>query len=308
VLSPQRNLLFAIILQGCVFAQMFFAGLSSAIAIKLTSSVDDVLWLAPFLTSNVNPKARVQNGLVYIGVCVLQTAVAMIIASSGNAAVALLTQNRAHAWSADKILTMTAGVLLTVYTGKLTYEYFFEDEDDKDEDVATSDSEAASAEVDSKESESLPDMELGPIMESKIPEDGKENSNRSEKAALLLSGAEQLNIEDLPRHISAYQETSADSHRTTCKADKTKKQSALFVIAFIGSMDDLTLFVPMLVGKGFDFMQLICGAVIAACTIVMMCIFLGSCKPVADCLARIPLALIVAVFAATLLCKGFVMQ
>merc|ERR1712216_644982 len=87
-----------------------------------------------------------------------------------------------------------------------------------------------------------------------------------------------------------------------------KRQQTLCVIAFIGSLDDLTLFVPMLVGKGFDPLQLMIGAFVAASTIVTLCLFIGLCKPVADCLAKIPLALIVAAFSMILLTKGFTMH
>merc|ERR1719424_1296679 len=89
------------------------------------------------------------------------------------------------------------------------------------------------------------------------------------------------------------------------KADKERSQT-LFVIAFIGSVDDLTLFVPMLVGKGFDFVQLMLGAFIATVLILSFCICIGMCKPIADCLSKIPLAAIVIVFATVLLVRGFV--
>merc|ERR1719409_1545551 len=89
------------------------------------------------------------------------------------------------------------------------------------------------------------------------------------------------------------------------KADKERSQT-LFVIAFIGSVDDLTLFVPMLVGKGFDIVQLMLGAFLATSVIITFCICIGLCKPIADCLSKIPLAAIVIVFATVLLLKGFV--
>merc|ERR1712013_95414 len=79
------------------------------------------------------------------------------------------------------------------------------------------------------------------------------------------------------------------------KADK-ERQKTLFVIAFIGSVDDLTLFVPMLVGKGFDIVQLMLGSFVACWAIVLMCIFMGRCKPIADFLSSIPLSLIVIIF------------
>merc|ERR1719263_1443948 len=100
-------------------------------------------------------------------------------------------------------------------------------------------------------------------------------------------------------------EESGEAEQSKQSADK-KRQQTLFVIAFLGSIDDLTLFVPMLVGKGFDIVQLMLGAFLATVVILTFCICIGLCKPIADCLSRIPLCLIVICFATILLLRGFV--
>merc|ERR1719456_695210 len=88
--------------------------------------------------------------------------------------------------------------------------------------------------------------------------------------------------------------------------EDARRSQTLFFIAFVGSVDDLTLFVPMLVGKGFDFWQLMLGAFLATVLIITFCICIGLCKPIADCLSRIPLCLFVICFATILLLRGFV--
>lgn len=280
---------------------MFFAGLCSAISIKMASSIDDVVWLAPFLTINVSKRVRVQNAVVYIAVCLIQTVVAMAIAASGDAFVAWLTGGAKDVWSTEKILTVSAGALLSVYTVKLTYEYFFEsDDDDKGEEPQEEEKGAP------EENTLASEMELGAR--------GSEGAAESDHATLLASdhGRDEESMQDKAlrnitmssREISYSAETG---EQPNVKAE-TKGQQTLFVIAFIGSVDDLTLFVPMLVGKGFSWLQLMSGAFLAASTIVMICLFIGLCKPLANFLSSIPLALIVAVFSASLLIKGFTMQ
>mmetsp|Transcript_84972 Transcript_84972/g.245706 ORF Transcript_84972/g.245706 Transcript_84972/m.245706 type:complete len:256 (-) Transcript_84972:185-952(-) len=253
----------------------WLAGVGAAISIKLSSSIDDVVWLAPFLTNNTTVGARIQNSLIYISVCLTQTAVAMAIAYSGDSLVSALTRNKKGAWSSDKILTVFAGGLLAIYSIKLTIEYIQEmnggdsdDDDDKDQEpkygqVAVNDEEATK-----------------PL--------SSRHGNDTEQA----SGDEQ----------------DAKQQCSTVSQKEAKQTQTLFVIAFLGSVDDLTLFVPMLVGKGFDIVQLIVGGAIAASTIVSLCLFIGLCKPIADCLAKVPLALIVVVFAITLLVKGYWMD
>jgi hypothetical protein len=260
---------------------MWFAGLASAIAIKLTSSIDDVVWLAPFLTSNVSSAAQVSNSTIYISVCLIQTLVAMFLAYSGNSAVTWLLRDQKDAWSSDKILTVGAGSLLALYAIKLAYDYFTE----------------------SEEEESKPEeTELKEYAE--VAQAEPEEHGFSLCCVKSAPDAEKINDPSEPDAEKGMKPTSEEKEGGA--ADRGPSQ--LFIIAFIGSVDDLTVFVPMLVGKAFDLAQLMLGAFIAAAAIVAICLFIGLCKPIADCLSSVPLALIVAIFSAVLLTKGYMME
>lgn len=256
---------------------VWVAGLASAFGIKLSSSIDDVVWLAPFLTSNSSWNIRMQNSIIYTTVCLIQTLVAMVIAYSGKAAVEALTRGNKDAWSTEKILTVSAGCMLTLYSAKLTYEYIQECNEGGDEKDPQNDNPQSGC-------------------YNKIATEDGAKDDGLEKG-LSARGNDRIPAIEIDSPNKAEQELE--------KADKDRQQT-LFVIAFIGSVDDLTLFVPMLVGKGFDIVQLITGAFVAAATIVTLCIFIGQCKPIADCLSSVPLAAIVIVFAIILLLKGFV--
>lgn len=261
---------------------MWFAGLASAIAIKLTSSIDDVVWLAPFLTSNVSSAAQVSNSTIYISVCLIQTLVAMFLAYSGNSAVTWLLRDQKDAWSSDKILTVGAGSLLGLYAIKLAYDYFTESEEDESKPEETEMKEYA---------------EVAQVEEP-------EEHGFSLCCVKSAPDTEKINHPSDPDAEKGLKPTSAEKEGGA--ADRGASQ--LFIIAFIGSIDDLTVFVPMLVGKAFDLAQLMLGAFIAASVIVMLCLFIGLCKPIADCLSSVPLALIVGIFSTVLLTKGFMMD
>jgi len=275
---------------------MWLAGLAAAFGIKLSSSIDDVVWLAPFLTANSSVTIRAQNAAIYTAVCLTQTLVAMLIAYSGRAAVRVLSGGAKDAWSTEKILTVSAGCLLSLYSIKLSYEYYQEcmepeeagAENENPEGgsyakVATTEGEDDKPVYDSGRGGGKWCCAAGPPADV---EAGKPLSNRE-----MVPGMEIDDPEKAQEEID--------------KADKERQQT-LFVIAFIGSVDDLTLFVPMLVGKGFDIVQLMLGAALATALIITFCICIGMCKPVADCLSKIPLAAIVICFAVVLLLKGFV--
>jgi len=254
---------------------LWIAGVGAAISMKLSSSIDDVVWLAPFLTANAGRSAKMLHAAIYIAVCLTQTVVAMGIAYSGDRVVAMITDGKEDAWSSQKILTVGAGLLLGLYSIKLFHEYLTEG-GDGDENTEMSSLEADYNKVNA--------------------EDAPQEDCEALKVPLSTK-----NVSDLSLESTELEEESSEEHS---KAEKSRAQT-LFVIAFLGSVDDLTLFVPMLVGKGFDMVQLVVGGFIAASAIVFLCVFIGLCKPVADCLSSIPLAAIVVSFATMLLVKGF---
>lgn len=247
----------------------WFVGFGSAYGIKLTSSIDDVVWLAPFLTANSSVTARMLNSAVYITVCLVQTIVAQLIANGGRAAVKYLTGGNKNAWTTEKILTVGAGCLLSLYSVKLTYEWIQECREEGEEEESKEEKPKGYDQVSQNE-------------------EGIELGNRPPSAVDDQNG----NLAEAP----------------AASKGELERTRTLFVIAFIGSVDDLTLFVPMLVGKGFDPVQLMAGAFLAASTIVCFCVFIGLCKPIADCLSKIPLAAIVICFASVLLVRGFFFQ
>lgn len=282
---------------------MWLVGLASAFGIKLSSSIDDVVWLAPFLTANSSATVRFQNSLIYTSVCLCQTMVAMIIAYSGRQAVEAITGGAKDAWSTERILTVGAGCLLALYSVKLTYEWYQECNEEEDPNEAQNENPdgGSYAKVATTEGQAM-DREKQSDRGAKWCCTPSGGNGAADGDVELASGKPPSQRENVPGvEIDSPDKAQADID----KADKDRQQT-LFVIAFIGSVDDLTLFVPMLVGKGFDIVQLMLGAFIATVLILSFCICIGMCKPIADCLSKIPLAAIVIVFATVLLVRGFV--
>jgi hypothetical protein len=72
-----------------------------------------------------------------------------------------------------------------------------------------------------------------------------------------------------------------------------KQSRSLAIVAFLGSMDDLTLFVPLLVSNALTILQLAIGVMVATLFISFVCISLTRCQFVANFLEKIPLVAIV---------------
>ena len=109
------------------------------------------------------------------------------------------------------------------------------------------------------------------------------------------------------------------------EADRTGTTKTLAVIACCGSLDDLTLFVPLLVGSDVGFFALLIGSMAAVGVIVAFCVrspgvrspgpfhhrpqvFLNFFKRVSDCLQAIPLVCITSAFCAFLVAKAATMH
>jgi len=288
---------------------VWIVGLASAFGIKLSSSIDDVVWLAPFLTANSSMATRMQNSAIYTSVCLCQTMVAMIIAYSGRKAVRAITGNSKDAWSTEKILTVGAGILLSLYAVKLTYEWIQEmNEPEEGENGAENEGgnpEGGSyAKVATTEGEAVDGEKQSDRGGAKWCCTTNQGGTGAGDGDVEMASGKPLSARS--REVAPVAVDSPDVAQAAIdKADKERQQT-LFVIAFIGSVDDLTLFVPMLVGKGFDIVQLMLGCLMATIVILTFCICIGLCKPIADCLSKIPLAAIVIVFATVLLLKAFV--
>jgi len=159
--------------------------------------------------------------MIYIWVCLIQTVIALLISHGGVAAINALTGGSKNAWSADRLLTCIAGGGLLVYGAILGKEWYAENygddggDDDGDDDDKDPESNSSSKREDGSSSK-----------------DGS-SSGANDEASPLIFPAEK------PGAGGANQQKDDDPPKNG------RTSSSLFVVAFLGSLDDLTLFVPM---------------------------------------------------------------
>lgn len=259
----------------------FFTAASAAVCVKLISSVDDVLWLSAFLTPNFSSKTRVRNASVYACVCLLQTCLAFFISTGGEAALDKLVERYFgdHELSSDKLLMFISGTCLGVYAVVLGITYYHEEI------------------VGDNNGERRNDVEYKNVNnEVDDTADDKENNWTIE----------------MSNHKVAYTKIDLERDTDTCSSSLSEenaepKSPSLVAIAFLGSLDDLTLFVPLLAGKTFHFLELVSGAMVAVLIILCLCFCLVRCKFLSDIIQSIPIFVIVFIFSIILLLKGIMM-
>mmetsp|Transcript_14574 Transcript_14574/g.26768 ORF Transcript_14574/g.26768 Transcript_14574/m.26768 type:complete len:346 (+) Transcript_14574:82-1119(+) len=270
-----------------IVSTSFFVGLASAFSIKLTSSVDDVVWLVPYLIVPERSK-MLTNAAIYLWVCLVQTILALSISHGGIATLDAVNKSK-KGWSSEKILTAFAGACLLGYGCKLAHEYYHEvwlgggDDDDGE----------GEAEGGADEADGLIDGEKAGYSESATAGTNSSGGG-AEAGGRVASGA-------APNQSSGGGGSKSNGR-------KARTSASLFVVAFLGSLDDLTLFVPMLLGQAISWIDLMIGAILAAAAVVVICVCIGKCKPVANCLESVPLAVIVLVFGTYLCIKAATMS
>jgi len=240
--------------EGAFSLAVWTVGMLSATLVKIVCSIDDVVWLAPFLAGRSRRDVMIHSA-IYVWVCFIQALIALGLSHGGTELLDTLLGSKSN-WSTEKVLTVTSGLMLFMYGAYL-----------------------ASFDCKCK-------------AKTESPED-TDNDGDFKRQFGDLEGADTEVSQLLP---------GGDSN-----SDKSKSFTArsLIVIAFIGSLDDLTLFVPLLVGKAIGWMQLILGAGLATCMIILVCLSLTCCTTVTSFLSRLPLWGIVFTFSTYLLIRGF---
>jgi hypothetical protein len=152
--------------------------------------------------------------------------------------------------SSEKILSFTAGVGLLGYGGKLCYEWYQETYGEGGEGE--------------EENRLVCAVDKGPLLLFLIstwPVDDFVTT------IIIMTSTHNLNVTPHNHHpirliddIEKPAFGSAEVHHIDHDHDHPSKSkrtaSALFIVAFLGSLDDLTLFVPMLVGEALSWQEL----------------------------------------------------
>ena len=105
----------------------------AATVTKLTSSIDDICWLLPFV-AGTDRRTNLYRAGQYVVTMVGVAGAASGVATAGDQAIASLVDENSE-WSSQRLLSLAAGILLTFYTIKLFREWL-EERRSSDEETA----------------------------------------------------------------------------------------------------------------------------------------------------------------------------
>ena len=306
----------------------------SAFVLKVASSIDDVVWFAAFLHGQLSVRERVKNAAVYAAVCLAQTVLAWVIATSGAAAVDRLTHGGLPGFSTERLLTLVAALGLSAYSLKLLVEELSERYGGGDGDAVplgelvkrvSSDVAAKAAAAPRR----LLARDDGFIGVSVVDDDDGDGGGAGEAAVgtaveTAVEAAAEAAADDGAAagagvELRALETVDLDGDGAPAAGDveapgggadgaRATTTATLLVVAFCGSLDDLTLFVPMLAGGAIGPLALLAGAAAATALIVAICVFLNFFRAISDRLAAVPLVCVTSAFATFLIAKVALMR
>ena len=239
-----------------------------AILTKLASSVDDVIWLLPFVSpKGKNKKTRICMAITYIFVMCIVTSCAIVISMGGQTLLEFLVDEDGY-WNAQRILSVASGILLFLYSLYLLYDWYKERIQTKQEN-------------DEKQIIHETDYDLN-LLTIKT------------KKQQIYSNSE----------IDEINKNAQDIHNS----DNDKKVTIfrLIIIAILGSLDDFSVQVVLLLGGAFIWYQLLIGIFIGSCIVVILCIGVDYIKIITKYIEEIPIWLIIGVLAVYTLIATFI--
>ena len=71
--------------------------------------------------------------------------------------------------------------------------------------------------------------------------------------------------------------------------EASKSSTRLFVVAFCGTLDDMTMFAAVILGKSIPYVSLVMGSMLATVIIIVACWQISLYKPFAECIQKIPM-------------------
>ena len=222
--------------------------ITSAFLLKLTTSLDDLLWLSPFLSLSPSVQNKFKHSVVYFIICVVVTMVAFIF---GTSLLALMTRGDASQhvgfWNPERILSVFSASVL-FYIARNDYTEW------KEENYKSGKEE--------KETTSSRMIALGDdtttTIEMSTTKASSNNKSSQQKLRARATASRQNSRTDLEDYNSGSNNSGDDSDSDDSDSDdeeiRTKVQEAskslrrFVTVCVMGTLDDMIVFSAFVAG------------------------------------------------------------
>jgi len=274
-----------------------FVGLCAlALVTKLSSSVDDVAWLLPYMKA----RHRWLNAVVYVLLMLAVVGTSILFSICGKEAVEALVSDDGGWWTTERVLTVIAATLLACYTVYLFYDWYTGDDDDEEEDEDGDKSDQEASKEPKVAEEASPTAESSEDGDSVVVEvelkPGVEHIVIAEQAAAEEKQAELEATNEATQYQVEEDDKKAEEEDEKVATQKEPTTFSLITVALLGSLDDLSVFFGLLLSGTFNPYNLLVGVFLGSIVVVLICIGATFLRPVVWVIERIPLFVIIGLF------------
>jgi hypothetical protein len=259
-------------------SQLSITGLLGATVTVAATTLDDAIWLVPFVGSSSSPwssSARVAHAVVFV-LTLVSLAIASIV-------VALLIQSTVtpysdsntidEALSSSKQQEILLGSIAAVLCWVLAFAFFVK----------------KLLKRRRRRQQQLEQEEKSQLMQT---EEVGESTTRPDYQATNLAASNSDNLED---------GTPTDNSPSRSSTSTFGNIGTVISLTALGALDEVSYFPALIMGKIFTPLELCLGTMLAACIILnIVTCCLARCKPLVDCLDHIPIYAVIAMFATIL--------
>lgn len=276
---------------------------------KLTSSLDDVVWLLPYLVTaekdkqkrgrRLISKKQLVNSAKYVAAMLFVVTCAIgVVLGAGSMLEAILGEE--SYWSAERVLMLCSAIMLTLYTCKLIKESIDEARE-KSEDCDEESAERQTNPVTTERFEISPSAATDEI-ELSIPNLRRVTSRQSADVfhEALVSFADEVRTTQPENEMPPDSRQDAEQSKMTLDTVKNersgKHKSSLLSVALMGSMDDFAVLTSFLMSGTFLWWQLLVGNLVGSLIVVGIVLSAGQLTFVVRFMSFIPLYVIIGTF------------
>jgi len=285
--------------------------ITSAFLLKLTTSLDDLLWLSPFLSLSPSVQNKLKHSVVYFIICVVVTMVAFIF---GTSLLALMGhgEGKAGYWNPERLLSVFSASVL-FYIARNDYNEWWE------ENYTTGHPEPAHKCKHEQESSRV--IAMGE-MELSTPKSN--NKNQKLRSRPVASRQNSREFDDPEAYNNNNDDSDididddSDDEEIRAKIEEASKSLRRFVtVCVMGTLDDMIVFSAFVAGgagaKGSEgesmkdsYLALFIGTTFAALLIVTISWFFSEIECFKRIVKKIPMWALLTGIAVYILAMGLV--
>ena len=277
-----------------------FSLIAAAFVVKIGISIDDVLWLTPFISTKTQSIAkRCSFGALYIFVNTLITSGSIGVSIGARSLFYFLVKSNDDFWDAERILGTASSIILFLFAVYLFYEWYDdkylhtdidnENENENGEYETIGESKDNDIVMDINDNRELSQSKAH--SESEIETETETLLDYDDRKRMQLCKDDINNSDNDNNNDNNNNDSEIDDDNDNDSEGKNSRLTSkrLLFIAIVGSLDQFVVLAVMLLSGSFIWYQIVIGVSFGTILILIMVTVISQIKCIINIVEKIPL-------------------